>query len=288
MSLIREQFSLRLATFAVGLPARRQPRPRRVRVRRHRRRDGALRRLPLHRGAARRGRRVGGRVFGSYRYAERVFLLAVPRVPRLPDRGRPRPSRLGRGRHQHLSSRTSSASKEFLFLAVALIGTTITPYMQLYQAAAVADRGTDPRRLRAIRIDTITGSIFANFISMSIIIATAAGHRRHRTRSRRPPRPPRPSSRSPAPAPRRCSPSACSARRCSPPPSSRCRPPTRLAEAVGVGASVSRRFRDAPLFLGLFTAQIVDRRRRRPRARQPDRPAAQHAGAQRVHHARSC
>ena len=30
-----------------------------------------------------------------------------------------------------------------------------------------------------------------------------------------------------------------------------------MAEAVGAERSVSRRFREAPLFLGLFTAQIV-------------------------------
>jgi hypothetical protein len=29
-----------------------------------------------------------------------------------------------------------------------------------------------------------------------------------------------------------------------------------LAEAIGVESSVSRRFRDAPLFLGLFTGQV--------------------------------
>ena len=36
------------------------------------------------------------------------------------------------------------ASHDFIILAVPLVGTTITPYMQLYQAAAVADRGIGP------------------------------------------------------------------------------------------------------------------------------------------------
>ena len=43
------------------------------------------------------------------------------------------------------------ASQAYLLLVVALIGTTITPYMQLYQAAAVADRGVDPEEYPATR-----------------------------------------------------------------------------------------------------------------------------------------
>ena len=43
-----------------------------------------------------------------------------------------------------------------------------------------------------------------------------------------------------------------------------------ISEAVGVERSVSRRFREAPLFLGLFTFQIVPRRRGRAHPGQPD------------------
>src|SRR4029079_12022275 len=68
------------------------------------------------------------------------------------------------------------ADKEFLFLVVALIGTTITPYMQLYQAAAVADRGIGPDDYPDERIDAVVGSLFAGFIFVSILIATGAAH----------------------------------------------------------------------------------------------------------------
>ena len=58
-----------------------------------------------------------------------------------------------------------------------------------------------------------------------------------------------------------------------------------LAEAVGVERSVSRRFRDAKLFLGLFTAQIVVGAGIALCPREPHRPAAEHAVPQRADHA---
>ena len=112
-------------------------------------------------------------VLGNYRYAERVFLLlglAFIAYPIAAVMGKPDWHEVG----SNLVIPHMLASTEFLVLVVALIGTTITPYMQLYQAAAVADRGSGPDDYRVTRIDTITGAVFANVISMAIIIATAA------------------------------------------------------------------------------------------------------------------
>src|ERR1039458_3573310 len=61
------------------------------------------------------------------------------------------------------------ATKGFILLGVALIGTTITPYMQLYVAAAVADKGIGPEEYRFERIDAVGGAIFGDIISMFII-----------------------------------------------------------------------------------------------------------------------
>jgi len=82
-------------------------------------------------------------VFGSYRYAERLFLLltlAFLAYPLAMFLGRPNWAQVG----SNLVIPHLLGSKDFLFLAVALIGTTITPYMQLYQAAVVADRCIGP------------------------------------------------------------------------------------------------------------------------------------------------
>src|SRR4029450_2735698 len=53
-------------------------------------------------------------------------------------------------------------------------GATISPYMQLYQAAAVADKGITPEEYRFERIDAISGAIFACLVAFFIIVATGA------------------------------------------------------------------------------------------------------------------
>ena len=65
-------------------------------------------------------------------------------------------------------------STAFLILAVALIGTTITPYMQFYVASAVVDKKIGPKEYPAERVDTVNGAILSDVVSVFIIIATAA------------------------------------------------------------------------------------------------------------------
>lgn len=65
-------------------------------------------------------------------------------------------------------------SKDYLLLGVALIGITVSPYMQLYAAAGVVDRDAGPNRYRDARLDAVSGAIFACVISIMIIIATVA------------------------------------------------------------------------------------------------------------------
>ena len=112
-------------------------------------------------------------VLGSYSRAERLFLvltLAFLAYPIAAFLGHP-------NGHEVLTNLVSPhflASHEFLVLAVALIGTTITPYMQFYDASAVVDKHITPANYRSERIDTVSGSIWSNVISIFIIIATAA------------------------------------------------------------------------------------------------------------------
>ena len=58
-------------------------------------------------------------------------------------------------------------------MAVALIGTTITPYIQLYTAGAVVDRGIGPDEYKYERVDAVSGAVLSDLVSMCIIIATA-------------------------------------------------------------------------------------------------------------------
>ncbi|MFN0278222.1 MAG: NRAMP family divalent metal transporter [Pyrinomonadaceae bacterium] len=62
----------------------------------------------------------------------------------------------------------------YLFMVMALIGTTITPFMQLYVQSAVVEKQMDVKDLRLIRADVITGTTFACLVAAFIVICSAA------------------------------------------------------------------------------------------------------------------
>ena len=194
-------------------------------------------------------------VFGNYRYAERAFLLLG-----LAFIAYPIAAVLGRPDWGEVASNTfvphMLGSKEFLFLVVALIGTTITPYMQLYQAAAVADSGNGPDEYRVVRIDTITGAVFANIVSMAIIIATATaiGGTGPLSSATQAAEALEPVAGSGAKVLFGIGLLGASALAAAVVPLATS---YAVAEAIGVERSVSRTFREAPLFMGLFTALIA-------------------------------
>lgn len=194
-------------------------------------------------------------VFGSYRYAERFFLLLT-----LTFLAYPVALLLGHPDWSAVLTNTVwphfSASHDFVILAVALVGTTITPYMQLYQASAVVDRGIGPDDYPRERVETIGGAVFANAISMCIIIATAAaiGGSGALSSADQAARALEPVAGSSATTLFAIGLLGASALAAAVVPLSTS---YALAEAVGVERSVSRRFSEARLFLGLFTAQIV-------------------------------
>ena len=69
---------------------------------------------------------------------------------------------------------TLHSDPEYLTLLVGLIGTTITPYMQLFQQSAIVEKGVGRDDYGPERIDAYAGAAFGNFIAAFIIIATAA------------------------------------------------------------------------------------------------------------------
>ncbi len=62
----------------------------------------------------------------------------------------------------------------YLGTIVALIGTTISPYMQFYLQSAIVEKGIRPAGLLAARIDVTNGSILAIIVAAFMIIANAA------------------------------------------------------------------------------------------------------------------
>ena len=69
---------------------------------------------------------------------------------------------------------TVRADPEYLLLFVGTVGTTITPYMQLFQQSASVEKGVARRHYGPERMDAYFGAIFSNLIAAFIIIATAA------------------------------------------------------------------------------------------------------------------
>jgi Mn2+/Fe2+ NRAMP family transporter len=194
-------------------------------------------------------------IVGSYRYAERIFLLLT-----LIFISYPIAMFFGHPDWKAVATNTLIPhvirSKAFLLVAVALIGTTITPYIQLYTAGAVVDRGIGPEEYKYERVDAVSGAIVSDIVSMCIIIATAAVIGGTGALS------------SAADAAKALEPIAghwaetlfgigllgASALAAAVVPLSTS---YAVAEAVGVERSVSKSFRQAPLFLGLFTAQLI-------------------------------
>ncbi len=192
---------------------------------------------------------------GTYRYAERVFLLltfAFLTYPISAILGHPHWATVG----SNLVVPHLVAHRDFLVLCVALVGTTITPYMQLYQAAAVADRGSTGDDMRSVRADAIFGSIFCNVISIAIIVATASaiGGTGPLTSAGEAARALAPIAGSGAKVMFAIGLLGASALAAGVVPLATS---YALAEAIGAERSVSLRFREAPLFNALFTAQIV-------------------------------
>ena len=255
VSLIREQFTLRLATFALvcmlvanlglvvsefaGIGAAFEL-------------FGVSRYLAIPLAAVGIWAIV---VFGSYSWAERFFLLLSVAFLAYPIA-----AVLGHPDWGAVAANTVwphfVASHAFLVLAVALIGTTITPYMQLYQAAAVADRGIGPEEYPHERVDAVGGAIFANLISMFIIIATAAaiggsGVLKSADQAARALEPVAGSNATTLFAIGLLG-ASCLAAAVVPLATA-----YGVAEAFGTERSVSRRFSEAPLFLGLFSGLVA-------------------------------
>jgi Mn2+/Fe2+ NRAMP family transporter len=128
--------------------------------------------------------------------------------------------------------------------------------MQLYAAAGVVDKGADPADYPRARIDAISGAIFACIVSITIIIATAAaiGGTGPLTSASEAARALEPVAGAGAEVLFALGLIGASALAGAVVPLSSA---YAISEAVGVERSVSRRFTEARLFLGLFTVQVI-------------------------------
>jgi Mn2+/Fe2+ NRAMP family transporter len=62
----------------------------------------------------------------------------------------------------------------YLLTLVAVIGTTIAPWMQFYQQSAIADKHISIKHLTYERLDTYVGSFLTDFVAFFIVVCTGA------------------------------------------------------------------------------------------------------------------
>jgi Mn2+/Fe2+ NRAMP family transporter len=74
---------------------------------------------------------------------------------------------------KHFLTPTFSSDTFYLFTLIALIGTTITPFMQVFVQSSVVEKGMGADELNIARLDVIVGTMFACMIAAFIVIATA-------------------------------------------------------------------------------------------------------------------
>ena len=112
-------------------------------------------------------------VKGSYQRVERVFLLMslvflsyiVSAFMSKPDW-----SAVAVG----LVKPTFRLEYSFLFSLVAIVGTTISPYMQVFVQSSVVEKGVTPEEYSKTKTDVWIGTIFAILIVFFIVVSTAA------------------------------------------------------------------------------------------------------------------
>ena len=59
-------------------------------------------------------------------------------------------------------------------MMIGLVGTTIAPWMQFYQQAAVVEKGITADKYGYTRLDVIVGCVFAVAVALFIVVACAA------------------------------------------------------------------------------------------------------------------
>jgi NRAMP (natural resistance-associated macrophage protein)-like metal ion transporter len=195
-------------------------------------------------------------VKGSYRRVERVFLLmSLVFIGYVVSAFMAKPAwgEVARG----LVHPAIEFNAGYIFTVVALIGTTISPYMQVFVQSSVVEKGVTEEDYALTRVDVWTGTVFAIAIAFFIAVATAAKLHVAGVRIE-----------SAEQAARALEPLAgpyaktlfgvglfgASMLAAAVLPLSTA---YSVSEALGFEKGVSRSFREAPIFLGIFTSLIV-------------------------------
>lgn len=69
----------------------------------------------------------------------------------------------------------------YIAMLIAMVGTTIAPWMQFYLQAAVVEKGITASEYRASRVEVVVGCFMTSVIAFFIIVACAGAYRGHPT-----------------------------------------------------------------------------------------------------------
>ncbi len=110
---------------------------------------------------------------GSYRRVEKIFLImSLGFLAYIPAAFAAHPIWSNVGQQIFLPHLDTSSG--YLLTAVALVGTTISPYMQFFVQSSVADKGIHASEYIYEQLDVYSGTIFAVLIAGFVVIATGA------------------------------------------------------------------------------------------------------------------
>jgi NRAMP (natural resistance-associated macrophage protein)-like metal ion transporter len=73
-----------------------------------------------------------------------------------------------------LPGREVWSDRNYVYMTVGVIGTTITPWMQFYLQSSIVEKGIGVKEYKHSRLDVIVGSIFTDIVAWFIIVACAA------------------------------------------------------------------------------------------------------------------
>lgn len=115
-------------------------------------------------------------VKGDYKIVEKIFLFAsvvylayiAAGVLAGPD------WKLAMLETVKMPTRSMWKDKNYLYMTIGVIGTTITPWMQFYLQSSIVEKGVTVKQYKATRLDVTIGSIFTDVVAWFIVVVCAA------------------------------------------------------------------------------------------------------------------
>ena len=111
-------------------------------------------------------------VKGSYRFVERILLVACLLYFGYVLSGFMAKPEWSRVMHATFVPQIQW-NAEFIMLSIAIIGTTITPWMQFYLQSSIAEKGIKKEEYKATRLDVFIGCSITDIVSFFIIVTCA-------------------------------------------------------------------------------------------------------------------